>query len=309
MKRQLSLLMVLTSIAAPALAQLSHTKQTTIPRNQTRPLAAPRIGPMVKPSSLSLQAMPPDMIDRLTLKRDRVEFSQVEGISLKMTFYYRLQLATNARPRKFVLLVAGADSQGKINDEDPMCGVIAATLVKKGFVVAVADYRKFTRGVTTNDWGGLFSAAYSDLSQALGFVRSKTSTYNIDPNKVIVAGLSYGGMIQANISHQQNVAGLALASSFLSPGDLSGFLNNKNIPVAILHNQNDTSVPNGTTSWSVGGSVIAAELKRQGKTVYDDYLVTACSDGNHVPAVGVDSPAVVKEYADKFAAQIGKLVP
>lgn len=55
--------------------------------------------------------------------------------------------------------------------------------------------------------------------------------------------------------------------------------------------------------------MIAAELKRRGKTVFDTYLTTPCSNANHVPVVGQDSEDVVMEYIKAFAANITKLVP
>ncbi len=250
----------------------------------------------------------------LRLQTTRMEFSRPSGIPLNITLYdrpSRIRLARDGQKnRTLILLAAGADEDGTLNDQDALCGKLAEELTLQGFLVAVADYRKFNRGVARGDWNGLFNFAFDDLTVALGFSKQRAGDWNFDVNRVVVAGLSYGGMIQANIAHGQSVIGLAMGSGFIAQSDLPQFLDNKNIPVAILHNRNDGEVPSEQAKYgNVGGGLIAAELKRRGKTVFDTYLTTPCADGNHVPVVGADTEEVVMEYVKVFAANITKLVP
>ena len=247
------------------------------------------------------------------LRATRFEFGRPMGVALHLTRYERPTRTLIARQlpraRTLVLLVAGADEQGKLDDQDLLCRRIAEELTREHFLVAVADYRKFHRGVAPGDWDGLFSSAYDDLNQGLDFVMTKTAEWQLDPDRVVVVGLSYGGLLQANIAHNRQVSALALGSGFIPPEELPGFLSNKTIPVAVVHNTADQSVPAGLTDWSAGGKAIATELKRRGKTVYESYISTPCSDGNHVPVVGVDLEATITEYIQKLVGNIVWLVP
>jgi len=285
---------------------------------QNRPLPTrahflkPRRGPLLP--TRPLQARPVVGIEAPAsrLQVARFEFARPGGIPLQLTRYdrpSRLLLArTQPRARTLFLLATGADEQGKLDDQDPLCRLLAEALTQEGCLAVATDYRKFQRGVAPNDWDGLFGNAYSDMNAAFNFLSRKGMEWQFDPDRVVAVGLSYGGLLQANLAHNRTVLALGLGSGFIPPEDLTGFLATKSLPVAIVHNQIDQSVPAGRTDWSIGGKALAEELKRRGKTVYDTYLTTPCSDGNHVPVVGRDPEATVTEYVQALVGNLLRLV-
>lgn len=259
MKTTLSLTLALMSLMnlapMPCMAQDARKVRPPIRRVGQKPTGLPgsklmKNGPtlMITKERAFFAIKEQPSLQVLRLQMTRMEFSRPAGIPLNITLYDRPSRTRLARDgqknRTLILLAAGADENGTLNDQDALCGKLAEELTLQGFLVAVADYRKFNRGVNKDDWNALFNSAFEDLTVALGFSKQRAGSWNFDVNRVVVAGLSYGGMIQANIAHGQSVVGLAMGSGFIAQSDLPDFLKTNNIPVAILHNRNDGEVLN-----------------------------------------------------------------
>lgn len=107
-----------------------------------------------------------------------------------------LDLFRPEKPGKYPVLLlihGGGWRSGNKSMDVPMAQQIAA----KGYVTAAVEYRLSPEA--------LYPAAVFDIKAAVRFLRANAKKYNIDPNKMAIAGSSAGGQLAALVGMTSNV--------------------------------------------------------------------------------------------------------
>lgn len=111
-----------------------------------------------------------------------IEYANIEGVSLHLQILRPFSRNVAAPILPCVVYVQGsAWMKQYVYGNLPMLSKLA----ERGYVVAVVEYRH--SGIAS------FPAQAVDARNAIRFMRANAETYNIDPEKIIVAGDSSGG--------------------------------------------------------------------------------------------------------------------
>lgn len=111
-----------------------------------------------------------------------VEYIKIDGISLHLQIL--MPFVRNNKNRKYPCLVFVQGSAWFKQDVWMQCPMMA-NLVRKGYVIAVVEYRH--SGIAA------FPAQIQDAKNAIRYMRSNADKYNVNPEEIIIGGDSSGG--------------------------------------------------------------------------------------------------------------------
>ncbi len=120
-----------------------------------------------------------------------VEYANVDGHHLLLDFYQ--PEAQQKTP--LVIWVHGGAWRAGSKASVPISG-----LVQRGFAIASVDYRLSPVAK--------FPAQVHDIKAAIRFLRANADTYNVDPNRFVIAGASAGGHLAALVGVTNGVTDL-----------------------------------------------------------------------------------------------------
>ena len=92
---------------------------------------------------------------------------------------------------------------------------LARAFAARGLVGIAPDYRVRANGA--EDWPGTVRDAVEDGRKALEWVRANHLAYRIDPNQIVLAGGSAGGMLACNLAALERTGALALVNLWGPP--------------------------------------------------------------------------------------------
>ncbi len=174
---------------------------------------------------------------------------------------------------------AGSKASPEIVDE-------ATVLAKEGFVNVSINYRLSTNGCSAAAPSGeCFTAikdAQHDAQAAVRYLRSRATTYRIDPNRIAIGGTSAGAITALNVAYGPNDPGTSgtpgVSSSVRAAVSLSGARlgtvpDAGEPPVLLFHGTADTIVP---YLW-------AQQTVEAAATVGDQAELTSFEGAGHVP--------------------------
>lgn len=130
-----------------------------------------------------IQVLEPDYSDPSVAAYLGVEYAHKSGMPLHVTLLTPWPSIDGVGSEKYPLIIFVQGSAWL--KQDIFAVPQLAKMVKKGYVVAVVEYRPSTVAP--------FPAQIQDTKSAIRFVRKNASKYNIDPSKVILWGDSSGG--------------------------------------------------------------------------------------------------------------------
>ena len=120
----------------------------------------------------------------VTVKNDLV-YTNYDGREVHIDIY---SPANVNEPKPAILFVHGGGwRSGNKKMEAPM----AVSLASEGYIAATVEYRLSTEA--------RYPAAVYDIKTAIRWLRKNATTFNIDPDKIIIAGTSAGGQLAALI--------------------------------------------------------------------------------------------------------------
>jgi acetyl esterase/lipase len=152
------------------------------------------------------------------------------------------------------------------------------TFAKRGYTCAAINYRK-SKKKPLSRFADLAEGCYdaiSDLQQAVSYFKANAAAYNIDTNKIILAGNSAGAIIalqavysnpsqlaklsgQANfdtLSDDNNLKNIACVINFWGAVFDTSWLRNASIPIVSVHGTSDNLVPYTHTDSPLYGSLL-----------------------------------------------------
>jgi acetyl esterase/lipase len=128
---------------------------------------------------------------------------------------------------------------------------LATEFARRGYVGVAADYR--VRVDPAPDWPAAVRDAVADARLALAWMRLNAAAYRIDPQRIILAGGSAGGMIVHNLCHDPAAPfdaaceGVCAAISLWGPprpeARLFAAVNPRCPPTLFIHGTADALVP------------------------------------------------------------------
>lgn len=177
-----------------------------------------------------------------------------EAFELKLDSYSTPKHSSHKRP--VLLLVHGGGFAGG-DKRQALYIKIANIYAQKGYVVFSINYRlkgkkePFTRAILNN--------AVSDVNSAIKWILSNQKKYSINKRRIIICGDSAGGGIVVNTAFQNNSpikfaacinlwGGLPENELWNAPIDKFINVENKDIPVCIIHGTKDSVIPLKTSS-------------------------------------------------------------
>lgn len=188
-------------------------------------------------------------------------YFQNDSIKLELDLY--LPLKSNKKTPLVIFAHGGGFSGGDRFGEKNF----ASSLAKKGIAVASISYTLYMKdkdfGCTSplSEKIKTIQIAVSDAWQATAYLIKNKNTYNIDPSKIFIAGISAGGEIAFHASFwdykSMNLYANNLPKSFKYKGLIGGsgaimnvdLITSKNtIPMLLSHGSEDTTVPYATGS-------------------------------------------------------------
>jgi len=138
-----------------------------------------------------------------------VEYASLDGHRLLLDVY---QPDTRDRSPLVIWVHGGAWRAGS-KDSVPVIG-----LVKRGFAIASVDYRLSPVAK--------FPAQVYDIKAAIRFLRTNADSYNVDPDRFIIAGASAGGHLAALVGVTNGVAELegTVGANLQTSSDVHGIV-------------------------------------------------------------------------------------
>lgn len=121
-----------------------------------------------------------------------VEYARVGSTALLLDIY---QPANKTDPAPVVVWVHGGAWRAGSRARVPI-----SRLTEQGYAVASVDYRLSVEAT--------FPAQVHDIKAAIRFLRAKSKTYGLDPQRVIIAGASAGGHLAALVGVSHGVEAL-----------------------------------------------------------------------------------------------------
>ena len=174
---------------------------------------------------------------------------------------------------------------------------------KRGYLCAAINYRLSKKNPIRN-FDALVKGCYDamqDLSRATEFFKTNARLFNIDTNKIILAGNSAGAIIaiQAAYSSKAQLSALtnSIDSNVVSPGEPANavaiinfwgaildttWLQQANVPIVSVHGRKDRIVP----------------YKQNGNSLFGSYII-------HQKADSLGIPNRLKTY-DRFGHELQK---
>ena len=204
-----------------------------------------------------------------------VEYAIVDGIHLHLQI---IKPVTRNEPMKTYPCVVYV--QGSAWMEQDVYGhlVSVAELVKRGYVLAVVQYRHSRQAH--------FPAQIQDMKNAIRFVKMNAMMYGINPDQVIVAGCSSGGhtamfnsIIQDNDIDDRNM--------FPFPGinaKVKGIINYYGSVSLMMEDGNPTTI-NHKLPWSPEGMLMDANLRERKDLAEKATVVTHITPELEMPPV------------------------
>lgn len=158
-----------------------------------------------------------------------------------------------------MLIHGGGWKSGQISLMKPL----AIGLAKHGYIVATPSY--------SLSGEAKYPEAYYDLVDALFWLKEHAQEYNIDKNKVVLAGTSAGGQLAALLAYS---GGRLIGNSFsINEYKVQALLNidglsNFTSPEALYYENDPNKNPSSAGAWFGGSYEIVPELWRQASPSY-----------------------------------------
>jgi acetyl esterase/lipase len=143
---------------------------------------------LIKPTDLT-----PAVPDSIEVFKN-IEYKNIDHISLQLDIYRKRDLKQPAP--LLVFIHGGGWRTGKREDYLPYL----VDFAKHGYVTATVSYRLIKEG--------LFPAAVQDVKCAIKWLKSYSSAYMFDPDKIIVIGGSAGGHLAMMVGYSSDVSEL-----------------------------------------------------------------------------------------------------
>lgn len=145
-------------------------------------------------------------------------YNKVQDRELSLDFY---RAQTSAPAPVIVVIHGGSWQSGDNKDFIPMNRYFAG----RGFAVAAITYRLAPR------WR--FPAAPEDARAAIEFLRGRSDSLKIDPNRIVLLGRSAGGQIALTVAYSAKDPGIRGVISFYASADLYWSWENPGNPLVI----------------------------------------------------------------------------
>ncbi|MGS2764244.1 alpha/beta hydrolase fold domain-containing protein [Sinomicrobium sp. M5D2P9] len=123
-----------------------------------------------------------ELHDDGVIARENITYRKVDGIWLNMDIYTPAGKEKESTPA--ILLVHGG---GWVSGTKENQRVMAQCLAKNGFVAATVSYRLSSQAP--------YPAAVLDIKAAVRWLREKSGTYGIDPDRIAISGASAGAQL------------------------------------------------------------------------------------------------------------------
>jgi predicted esterase len=161
---------------------------------------------------------------------DSVANLENQMVTLRLDMYQPAGDTVSARPA-IVWIHGGSFCCG--DRTSPELVDEATTFAKQGYVNASIDYRLESPGCsgTFSNCVAAIEEAAADAQTAVRFLRSRSATYGIDPNRIAIAGSSAGAITALNVGYSSSedpsasvraavsLSGAQLVVGSISPGD------------------------------------------------------------------------------------------
>lgn len=188
------------------------------------------------------------MVKRDILYGTAVKYQSTTTQKLYLDLYQPTSDTETKRPA-IIWIHGGGFVSGSKSVYDVGGHELGPVYAKYGYVSIAIDYRLADHSVTPTDPTGpaIITMAKSDALSAVSWVRTHATEYNIDPNKIIVAGHSSGAVIALyaaydTTSTDPRVAAAVSISGAMHPNNLNA-IQSGNPPSILLNGELDKTVP------------------------------------------------------------------
>lgn len=198
-------------------------------------------------------------------RMDNLAFAEVTNAAgkretLRLDIYQ--PVGAPAGPRPAILWFHGGGFRPGNDKQQVYIPLFARAFAARGFVGIAPDYR--VRADPAPDPAGTLADCVADGRQALAWVRVHSGAYGIDPQRIVLAGGSAGGMLVLNLAHTspgplEGVRGIIdLWGTPVEPWRRYGPVRLGSPPTFIVHGTADELVPYQNSQ------KLAAELEEAG---------------------------------------------
>jgi pectinesterase len=151
-------------------------------------------------------------------EKDNITYCIVNGRELKLDVFYPAKRSNNRRTA-IIMIHGGGWRSGSRFQHHPLAQRLAAL----GYTVFTPEYRLSTEA--------LYPAAVYDVKSVVKWVRANSGKYNIDADKIVIAGFSAGGELAALMGNtndqtefESNICNKNFSSTVNAIIDLDGTL-------------------------------------------------------------------------------------
>jgi len=211
--------------------------------------------------------------------------------TLRLDLYLPVKDATLPRPA--ILWFHGGGFRPGNDKRQVYIPWFAKAFAARGYVGIAPDYR--LRADPVPDLAGAVGDAVSDARMALEWVRANAQAYQIDRERIALAGGSAGGMVVLNLCHDPNLPAnrerdglFAVLDMWGTPGGAARLFDRVNPdspPTLLVHGTADELVP---YQWSHD---LAQELGQAGV----DHVLLSLPDAPHTPLMHMEQ--IIEEAA------------
>lgn len=183
----------------PAPTPAPSPSQTTTPTPEPAPLPTPTPAPTLTPETTTAPATDPTVVIPNTTAEaiKDVEYGRVGDIPLLLDIY--IPETPIASPIPAIIFIHGGGWE-RSDKGEKLCVIKFSHLATHGFIVASINYR--LSGVAP------FPAAVEDSKCAVRWLRANADKYNVDPDRIAVAGYSAGGHLAMMVGLVDETVGL-----------------------------------------------------------------------------------------------------